>query len=92
MPRQDDPQFGLGKAIRQLRTDRQLTQEALGLRSGIHPTWISHLESGRINPTWGNMRRVASGLEVPLPKLARLAEELQRALDEIGDCAKNSGV
>lgn len=92
MPRQDDPQFGLGKAIRRLRTDRRLTQEALGLRSEIHPTWISHLESGRINPTWGNMRRIAYGLEVPLSELARLAEDLEQALKENGGCTKNHGV
>ena len=44
----------------------QLSQEALGHRAEIHPTWISHIESGRINPTWGNVRRIAIGLGVPL--------------------------
>jgi transcriptional regulator with XRE-family HTH domain len=77
MPRRDDPQLGLGKAIRQLRNEIHLSQEALGLRSDIHPTWISHLESGRINPTWGNVRRIARGLEVTLPELATLAERLE---------------
>jgi transcriptional regulator with XRE-family HTH domain len=77
MPRRDDPQIGLGKAIRQLRKEIQLSQEALGLRSDIQPTWISHLESGRINPTWGNVRRIAGGLEVSLPELAALAEHLE---------------
>lgn len=77
MPRTDDPQVGLSKAIRQLRNEQQLSQEALGLRAGIHPTWISHLESGRVNPTWGNVRRIAKGLRVPLPVLAALAEDLE---------------
>lgn len=77
MPRRDDPQIGLGQAIRKLRTEFQLSQEALGLRSEIHPTWISHLESGRVNPTWGNVRRIATGLSVPLPELAALAEDLE---------------
>ncbi len=54
-----------------------LSQEALGLRANIHPTWISHIESGRVNPTWGNVRRIAVGLEVPLPLLAALAEDLE---------------
>ncbi|HYG96083.1 MAG TPA: helix-turn-helix transcriptional regulator [Solirubrobacterales bacterium] len=78
MPRRDDPQIGLGKAIRKLRTEGQLSQETLGHRADIHPTWISHIESGRINPTWGNVRRIAKGLEVPLAQLAGLAEELER--------------
>lgn len=78
MPRRDDPQIGLGKAIRTLRQEARLSQETLGHRAEIHPTWISHIESGRINPTWGNVRRIASGLGVPLPQLAELAEELER--------------
>ncbi|HEY5942445.1 MAG TPA: helix-turn-helix transcriptional regulator [Solirubrobacterales bacterium] len=77
MPRQDEPQIGLSKAIRQIRREAQLSQEALGLRAGIHPTWISHMESGRVNPTWGNVRRIAKGLGVPLHVLAALAEELE---------------
>lgn len=82
MPRRDDPQIGLGKAIRKLRQERELSQEALGNRAEIHPTWISHIESGRINPTWGNVRRIAVGLKVPLEQLAALAEEFER---ELGD-------
>ncbi len=80
MPRREDPQVGLGKAIRKLRTEVELSQETLGLRAEIHPTWISHIESGRINPTWGNVRRIAAGLSVPLPVLAELAEALEREL------------
>lgn len=55
----------------------QLSQEALGHRADIHPTWISHIESGRVNPTWGNVRRIATGLRVSLPVLAALAEDLE---------------
>jgi len=81
MPRRDDPQLGLGKAIRTLRNEAQLSQETLGERAEIHPTWISHIESGRINPTWGNVRRIAYGLEVTLPQLAELAEKFDRELN-----------
>ena len=77
MPRREEPQIGLSKAIRQLRMEIHLSQEALGLRADIHPTWISHIESGRVNPTWGNVRRIATGLSVPLPLLAALAEDLE---------------
>ncbi len=82
MPRRDDPQIGLGKAIRKLRQDGGLSQETLGHRAEIHPTWISHIESGRINPTWGNVRRIAVGLKVPLEQLAALAEEFESKLGE----------
>lgn len=83
MPGGTDPQIGLSKAIRQFRKERRLSQEALALTAGLHPTWISHLESGRVNPTWGNVRRIASGLEMPLSMLAARAEELERKFQEI---------
>lgn len=82
MPRRDDPQIGLGRAIRTLRKRENLSQETLGHRAEIHPTWISHIESGRINPTWGNVRRIAKGLKVPLSQLAQLAEKFERELTE----------
>ena len=82
MPRRDDPQLGLGKAIRTLRTEGKLSQETLGHRAEIHPTWISHIESGRINPTWGNVRRIAKCLKVDLDQLAALAEDFERKLGE----------
>lgn len=77
MPRREEPQIGLSKAIRQLRMEIHLSQEALGHSADIHPTWISHIESGRVNPTWGNVRRIAAGLQVSLPVLAALAEDLE---------------
>jgi transcriptional regulator with XRE-family HTH domain len=80
VPRRKDPQIGLGTAIRTLRDDADMSQEALGERSEIHPTWISHIESGRINPTWGNVRRIASGLGIELSRLAELAEKYEREL------------
>lgn len=68
----------MAQAIRRLRRERGLSQETLGLDADIHPTWISHIESGRVNPTWGNVRRMAAVLQVPLPELAALAEDLER--------------
>jgi transcriptional regulator with XRE-family HTH domain len=77
MAPRSEPQPGLGGAIRQLRSERGISQEELGHRSGVHPTWISHLESGRNNPAWGSVRRIAAALEVPLWQLAKRAEELE---------------
>jgi transcriptional regulator with XRE-family HTH domain len=71
-----EPQPGLGKAIRQFRTEKGLSQEELGHRSGIHPTWISHIESGRNNPAWGSVKRIAAALGIRLSELAVRAEEL----------------
>lgn len=73
-----EPQPGLGRAIKQLRTERGLSQEEVGLRAEIHPTWISHIESGRNNPAWGSVRRIAAALGVRLSELAALAERLEQ--------------
>jgi transcriptional regulator with XRE-family HTH domain len=71
-----EPQPGLGKAIKQVRLERGLSQEEVGRRAEIHPTWISHIESGRNNPAWGSVRRIAAALEISLSELAGLSEEL----------------
>lgn len=71
-----EPQPALGQAIRRLRAARDLSQEELGHRAEIHPTWISHIESGRTNPAWGTIRRIASVFEVPLSEIVLLAESL----------------
>jgi transcriptional regulator with XRE-family HTH domain len=58
--------------------ERGLTQELLGERTEIHPTWISHIESGRINPTFGNVVRISKGMEMELSELIARAEEIER--------------
>ncbi len=77
MPPRSEPQPGLGRAIKELRIEGSLSQEELGHRAEIHPTWISHIESGRNNPAWGSVRRIASALDIKLSDLVIRAEELE---------------
>jgi transcriptional regulator with XRE-family HTH domain len=77
-----EPQPALGQAIRRLRSERGLSQEELGLLAGIHPTWISHIESGRTNPAWGTVRRIAIVFDVRLSEIVLLAESLANDKDE----------
>jgi transcriptional regulator with XRE-family HTH domain len=65
----------LGEAIRTLRRQKGLTQDELGKRSEIHGTQISRIENGYVDPTFGNVRRIAAALEV---SLTRLGEEEAR--------------
>jgi len=69
----------LGAALKELRLERGLSQEELAHRASLHPTWISHLESGRENPAWGTVRRLAKALELPLSELAERAERFDEA-------------
>jgi XRE family transcriptional regulator, regulator of sulfur utilization len=86
MARRAEPQPALGRAIRRLRKERDLSQEELGHLAEIHPTWISHIESGRTNPAWGTVRRIAQVFEVALSEIVLLAERLaEEAEDEDDD-------
>jgi transcriptional regulator with XRE-family HTH domain len=77
MGRRHEPQEALGRAILQLRDERGMTQAALARAADTDNTRISHLENGRTNPAWGTVRRIAAALDVPVSKLAALAEELE---------------
>jgi transcriptional regulator with XRE-family HTH domain len=72
-----EPQPALGKAIRRVRERVGLTQEELGLRAGIHPSWVSHIENGGNNPAWGTVRRLAAALDVKMLELVALAERIE---------------
>jgi len=73
-----EPQPALGRAIRKARQERGLSQEALAAAADLHPTWISHLESGRKNPTWATVARIAGALGMSVSELAAQAEALDQ--------------
>ena len=53
-----------GRAIRDLRADRGLSQEQLGYDSGLHRTYIGGIERGERNPSLANILRIAEALGV----------------------------
>jgi transcriptional regulator with XRE-family HTH domain len=83
MPPRTEPQAALGRAIRELRHERELSQEELAHRAELHATWLSHIEAGRVNPAWGTVRRIAAGLGVRVSELSARAE----AIEADGDAA-----
>lgn len=54
----------VGKRIRALRMQKGLTQEDLSEAAGIHPKYLSALESGRQNITLKTLDGLARGLDV----------------------------
>lgn len=66
-----DPRATFGQNVREARQAAGLSQEALGLRTGVHPTEITRLETGRRNPGLLTIVRVAGGLAVPAADLLR---------------------
>jgi len=77
MRRSDQPQPALGKAIRQLREERGMTQEALAHAAGVTVGHLSTIERGHSNPTWGTAKGIADALHAKLGELAALAESLE---------------
>lgn len=66
----------MGRAIRELRKDRDLSQDDLAVRAELTQWSLSQIETGQCEPKWGTLRAVAAGLNIPLDLLCLKAEEL----------------
>lgn len=70
----DKPQPALGKAIRQLREEKGLTQEAVAHDAGITTATLGVIERGLSNPTWATLKGIVAALGVSMIKLAEVVE------------------
>jgi transcriptional regulator with XRE-family HTH domain len=59
-----DARHHFGHNLRALRLETGMTQEALGLASGVHPTVVSRLERGERDPRISTIIKLAAALEV----------------------------
>lgn len=65
----------LGEAIRTRRGEIDgLSQEGLADLAGMHRTYVSEIERGLRNPSFRNLFKLATALEVPLSDLVAQAE------------------
>ncbi len=53
-----------GKRLRELRTEKGISQEALALDAGFDRTYMSLIERGKRNPSLVSICRIAQILEV----------------------------
>ena len=63
-----------GRALRQLRMERGLSQERLAHLAELDRTYVSGIERGERNPSLTNILKLVDVLEVKLSELAALAE------------------
>lgn len=63
--------------MRELRTDRQLSQEQLAHLSGLDRSYVGGIERGERNPSYANLRKLADALGVPSSTLLERAEALE---------------
>ena len=59
----------IGKAVRRLRQERQLTQDSLALKTRTARSYVSRLENGLVGPTISTLERVASALDIDVTDL-----------------------
>ena len=67
----------LGEVIRKHRLAAGLSQERLAELSGSHFTYISEIETGRVNPSVKVLRRISAALGVRTSQLVAEAENLE---------------
>ena len=69
----------LGRAVRQLREQRGLTQEELATHAGMTFGTVSRLESAKSAPAWATVRALIVTLDVSVSELAAAIEAQERA-------------
>ena len=67
----ENGQGALGRALRGLRQRAGITQEEIGARVGIDPTYISRVEGGRINLRWARSNASYAHSTQPSPTSRR---------------------
>jgi transcriptional regulator with XRE-family HTH domain len=77
MPASPDFKLALGLAVKQRREEFGLTQEQLANNTDLHQRWISNVETGKRNPSYGSLRRLAAGLELSASELLNRAEQIE---------------
>jgi transcriptional regulator with XRE-family HTH domain len=65
----------LGLAIRQIREDRNLSQERLAEMAGLHRTYVSSVERGHRNVSIENIHKIAKALGVSMTEVIQLCED-----------------
>lgn len=69
--------LAFGKAVRQLRLERGLSQESLGYAAHMHRNYVGGVERGELNPTLASIEKLAAAFELKPSQLLALAEQLR---------------
>src|SRR5258706_8718311 len=68
------PEDAFAKALREIRTERGISQESMGFDSGYHRTYMSMLERGKVNPSLRTVLALAAVLNVSAVEIIRRVE------------------
>lgn len=78
----------IGERIRAARKAKKVSQEKLAELAGLHPTYISDIENGKVNASVYSYYQVATALGMPLSELLALPagkadKDLEAGLSEL---------
>jgi transcriptional regulator with XRE-family HTH domain len=80
-PRRSKPRSpahaALGDAVRQLRTEAEMSQEELAEAAGTDLTQVGGIERGVRNPSYTTLLRLAHALRTSVGELTSLADRLR---------------
>lgn len=68
------PEHAFGRALRKVRQQRGLSQEALAFVTGYHRTYIGMLERGESSPSLRTIFNLAASLRVRPSRLVKASE------------------
>lgn len=72
-------EIAFGKVLRELRTQKKMSQEALGFETDLSRNYISLLEKGEKSPSLRTIFKISQALKVDLSALLFLAEQEHQA-------------
>jgi len=61
----------LGKNLRQIRTQKGMTQGDIVRALGVSRSFVSNIENGKTNPTLSTIKRIADALGVSVDRLLK---------------------
>lgn len=67
---------GMGQAITVIRERRGMSREELAAKCEMTPAELERVECGEADESWGGVRLIAKGLDMPLGALIIEAEDL----------------
>jgi len=72
----------LGSKIRTIRKSKKVSQEKLAELAGLHPTYISNIEQGKVNASIYSYYMVAKALDIQFQDLLNIsADKLDRNIE-----------
>lgn len=72
----DDILIKFGKAIRQTRSERQISQEEFADMCGMHRSYMSDVELGKRNVSLENIEKIANAFSMSVSQLFVIVEKI----------------